>query len=124
MATARKFEDLEVWSNSRDLVKKIYRATVCEPARCDLAFCGQIRRAAVRVMSNIAEGFGRYSDKEFARYLDIARGSLMETQSLLYVAVDIEYIDTDTFRQLTEASSKLVAQLTTFGQYLRNTGAA
>ena len=119
MAAARTFEDLEVWSNARGLVKQIYRVTLSEGVRRDLVFCDQLRRAAISIMSNIAEGFGRHSDREFARYLDISRGSLMETQSLLYVAIDIGYLDMRTFDQLDPIASKLVAQLTVFGQYLR-----
>lgn len=122
MAAARKVEDLEVWASARDLVKQVYRFTAKSKVRPDLVYCNQVRRAAISTMSNIAEGFGRHSDKEFARYLDIARGSLVETQSLLYVAVDIEYLDTEAFEELILASSRLVAQLTVFGQYLRNAG--
>lgn len=102
MAGARKLEDLEAWICAKSLVQDVYRLTREAPARNDFGFCSQLRNAAVSIMSNIAEGFGRSSDKEFARFLDIARGSTFETQSLLHVARDVSYLDA-------AASEKLLA---------------
>ena len=71
----RKFEDLEVWQIARDLSVEIYRATQDGKFSRDFGLRDQIRRAAVSVMSNIAEGFDRYSRAEFKQFLSIARGS-------------------------------------------------
>jgi four helix bundle protein len=82
-----RFENLEVWQMARELVKVIYTATDNAKFRKELWLQDQIRRGAVSVMANIAEGFGRHSRGEFARFLNMARGSLAELQSHLYVAL-------------------------------------
>ena len=68
----------------------------------DFGLRSQIQRASVSIMANIAEGFGRRSDKEFANFLNMAHGSVSETQSHLYVALDLQYIDQVTFTKLYE----------------------
>jgi four helix bundle protein len=73
----------------------------------DYALTDQIRRAAVSVMSNIAEGFGRGGNKEFAQYLFIAKGSLAEVRSILYVAKDLKYIDDTAFTTASTSASEL-----------------
>ena len=84
---AEKFEDLRVWQEARRLVGRIYSAFGdATPAGRDFGFRDQVRRASVSVMSNIAEGFERCSEVEFARFLDIAEGSSGEVRSLLCVA--------------------------------------
>lgn len=70
-------------------------------------------------MSNIAEGFGRSSDREFARFLDISRGSTFETQSLIHLGSDLAYIDEATTRELVSVSFQVIAQVTSLSQYLR-----
>jgi len=79
----------------------------------------QLCRAAVSVMSNIAEGFSRRTDKEFAHFLDIARGSCGEVQSLLYVALDVEYVSQPVFQQLFSSASATAALIHGFASYLR-----
>ena len=115
-----RFEDIIGWQKSRELVNLIYEMTRhSDGFKNDFGLKDQIRRAAVSSMSNIAEGFGRYSDKEFANYLNIARGSLAEVQSQLYIALDLGYIAEEHFQQsfsLAEESSRL---LTNFMKYLR-----
>jgi len=119
MAAADNLQSLDAWVNARALVKRIYQFTTPSPTRLDFAYCDQIRRAAISVMANIAEGFGRSSDKEFARFLDIARGSGLETQSLLFVGTDVNYLDQATFEELFDASDRVVAQITSLTRYLR-----
>lgn len=93
---AEKFEDLRVWQEARQLVVRIYSAFGDgTPAGRDFGFRDQIRRASVSVMSNIAEGFERCSTTEFARFLDIAKGSSGEVRSLLWVAEDLGYMTPD-----------------------------
>ncbi len=87
-----RFEDLIAWQRARTLTLEIYRTTRGDPFARDLGLCQQVQRAAVSVMSNIAEGFEKQNRREFGRYLDISKGSLAEVRSLLYVALDVGYI--------------------------------
>jgi four helix bundle protein len=79
----------------------------------------QIQRAGVSVMANIAEGFGRRSDKEFANVLNMAHGSVSETQSHLYVALDLNYIDQPSFTKLYELLDVVSRMTLTLAQHLR-----
>lgn len=84
-----RFEDLKVWQKSRILVKDCYRVF---KKLSDFSFRDQILRAAVSIMNNIAEGFERKGDKEFRKFLFIAKGSCGEVRSMLYLALDLGYI--------------------------------
>src|SRR3712207_4398039 len=88
-----RFEDLEVWKKARDLSLAIYRVTSKGSFARDFGLRDQIRRAAVSVMSNIAEGFDRYSRSEFKQFLSIARGSASEVRSQLYLAHALGYLN-------------------------------
>lgn len=79
----------------------------------------QLCRAAVSSMSNIAEGFARKTDRDFAHFLDVAKGAAIETQSLLYVALDIGYIAPDEFRRLYKLAEETVSLIGGFTSYLR-----
>jgi four helix bundle protein len=92
MSSIRRFEELEAWRAARELTNGIYRLTRKDAFGKDFGLRDQIRRAAVSAMANIAEGFERDGDKEFAKFLMIAKGSAGETRSLLYVAFDQDYI--------------------------------
>jgi len=96
------FEDLDCWKLGRDLSREVYALTKSAPFARDFAMIDQIRRAAVSVMTNIAEGFERGSRKDFAKFLYIARGSAGETRSLLYVALDLGYIDREQYQKSRE----------------------
>ena len=88
-----RFEDIQVWQKSRELVKSVYQVSSRTQAfRQDFSLKDQVRRAAISVMSNIAEGYARRSDKAFANFLHIAQGSAAEVQSQLYIALDLNYI--------------------------------
>lgn len=97
MATVQRFEDLVAWKKSRELTKGVYGAL----RECrDNGFKDQIQRASVSVMSNIAEGFERGTKQEFLNYLFIAKGSAGEVRAQLYVALDVGYINIETFTYL------------------------
>lgn len=95
-----RFEDLIAWQKARVLTRAIYEATQKNTFARDFGLAGQIQRAAVSVMSNVAEGFERGSNRDFHRFLCMAKASCAEVRSQLYVAHDIGYIQPDEFNQL------------------------
>jgi four helix bundle protein len=97
---ARRFEDLEVWKKAEDLAVAVYSASKKPPFSNDFALRDQVRRATISVMSNIAEGFERYSRAEFRHFLSIARGSTAEIRAQLHLAHRLQYLDTEAHREL------------------------
>lgn len=95
-----RFEELIAWQEARKLTKLIYQVTNEGKFVKDYGLSGQIQRAAVSIMSNIAEGFGRNNPSEFHQFLVIALGSCHELRSQLYVATDVEYITQNEFEEL------------------------
>ena len=106
-----KFEDIIVWQKSRELVTTCYKNF--EKIR-DFAFRDQIQRAAVSVMNNIAEGYERMGNKEFKKFLYIAKGSCGEVRSMLYLALDLRYIDKDQFNCLYDETVEISKMLSGF----------
>jgi len=96
----RRFEELVAWQKARELTKAIYEATRRGRFARDFELARQIQRAAVSVMSNIAEGFDRANRNEFSQFLSIAKGSCAEVRSQLYVALDIGHVDANEFQTL------------------------
>lgn len=119
MALIRRFEDILAWQNARVLLKKIYKFTSAGAAGRDFDYKSQIRRAAVSIMSNIAEGFERGNRKEFARFLEIAKGSSGEVRSLLYVALDLEYIERGAFDELSLEAQTISQQIASLVRHLK-----
>ena len=99
MATFKKFEDIKAWQKARKATRAVYEATADVRFSRDFGLRDQIQRASVSIMANIAEGFGRHSDKEFANFLK-AHASVSEVQSHLYVAIDMGYVSDSTFESL------------------------
>ncbi len=97
---AEKFEDLIAWQKARELTRTIYQITAAGRFPKDFGLRDQIRRAAVSVMSNLAEGFERGGRAEFHQFLSVAKSSCAELRSQLYVALDATYLNPSTFRQL------------------------
>jgi len=113
-----RFEDIQAWQEARELTKTIYLVSSTGQWAKDFALRDQIRRAAISVMSNIAEGFDRQGDAEFGRFLSIAKGSASEVKAQLYVALDQGYIDKTSFDSLYELCDKVVRFLGGFIRYL------
>ena len=122
MAAIKRFEEIKAWQKARVMVREVYKACAAGTLSKDYGLKDQICRAAVSSMSNIAEGFGRNSNKDFAHFLDIARGSAMETQSLLYVALDVCHIKQETFDHLYAFAEETPALIIGFSSYLRSSG--
>jgi len=96
----QEFENLIAWQKARELTRAMYDVTRTGAFARDYGLSGQIQRAAVSIMSNIAEGFERGNPREFHQFLSIAKASCAEVRSQLYVALDAEYLDEDTFQKL------------------------
>ncbi len=97
-----RFEDLIAWEKSKSLSMSIYKVSSSESFAKDYALKNQIRRASISIMSNLAEGFERYSNREFRQYLSIARGSAAEVRSQLYLAHGLGYISREEFTELVD----------------------
>lgn len=102
----RHYRDLLVWQRAMALTKSIYRATEGFPQKEMFGLQAQIRRAAVSVPSNIAEGHGRMDDGHFRQFLAISRGSLFELQTRLELSADLQYFDAKNLRELMEQSEE------------------
>lgn len=100
MATFKRFEEMNAWGSARTLVNLVYEVSKRPEFSADFGLRDQIRRAAISVMSNIAEGFGAGSDAEFIRFLGYARRSVSETQSQLYTALDQGYLSSNQFDEI------------------------
>jgi four helix bundle protein len=96
----RDFHDLKAWSKAHQLVLAIYKVSAGFPQREIYALTSQLRRAAISVASNIAEGCGRNSEAEFARFLQIAMGSASEVQYHMLLAHDLKFLSDSEFQQL------------------------
>ena len=107
MSKIKKFEDLIAWEKARELTKEIYTITRQGDFAKDYGLAGQMQRAAVSIMSNIAEGFERGGRGEFQQFLSIAKASCAELRSQLYVALDIGYVDQNRFSKLLEQAEEV-----------------
>ncbi len=96
----KKFEEIEAWKLARELAREIYQLTRTVDFSKDWGLKDQIQRAAVSIGSNIAEGFGRRGNKEFVKFLWIAKGSAAEVQSQLYTVCDLSLITKGQFDDL------------------------
>lgn len=96
------YTELDVWKYSRELVKLVYRLTKFFPKEEQYGLTNQIRRSVVSVPSNIAEGIGRQSNKETIHFLYIAKGSLQEVETQLYLSFDLEYLSEENLKSILE----------------------
>lgn len=110
----KDFKKLKVWQKSIDLVKIIYQNTKKFPKEEIFGLTSQIRRSAISIPSNIAEGSGRGTDKELNRFLNIAKGSSFELETQLIISLELDYISKNTFDKinlLSEEVQKMLAGL-------------
>jgi len=114
-----RFEDIKAWEKAREFVKGIYSVTNGSKFSKDWSLKDQMRRAAVSIMSNIAEGFQRDTDKEFIRFLYIARGSAGEVQSQLYILLDLGYISREEFDKFYVKADDISKLISGFIRYLK-----
>lgn len=113
------FEEIQAWQKAYDVTLQVYRMTENGRFAKDFGLRDQIRRAAVSVMANIAEGHGRKSNLEFADFLNVARGSAHEVQSHLHVAVGLGYIEKLEFEAIYNSLSEVSRMTLALARYLR-----
>ena len=121
MTTIRKFEEIQAWQKARELTGFVYEVTQQERFARDFGLKDQVRRAAVSVMSNIAEGFERDGRSEFLQFLSIAKASVGEVQSQLYIALDQSYVSHAEFEQGYALCKETANLIGGFMTYLRST---
>jgi len=119
MAKVEHFEDLEVWKLARRLTGKIYSLSRIGAFAKDFGFRDQICRAAVSIVSNIAEGFERRSNSQFMQFLCIANGSAGEVRAQLYVALDLGYVSQTQFQEVFDDVICVGKMLTSLTHHLR-----
>lgn len=119
MANITRFEDIQAWKRGRELAKAVYAVTRKGEFARDFGLRDQIRRAAVSIISNIAEGFSRQTDKKFVQFLHVAKGSASEVQSQLYIALDLGYICQEEFDTLYGQADEVGKVIFGFVSYLR-----
>ena len=113
-----RFEKLTVWQEARKFKSEVNRASRSFPKDEMFALTSQLRRAAISVSSNIAEGSGRNSDRDFAHFVEQSYGSLMETASLLFLAYDEDYVPEPICDALLEKADRLAGQLVALNRSL------
>lgn len=113
-----RFEEIDAWKASRQLTNMIYALSNQVGFNRDFGLRDQIRRAAVSVMSNIAEGFESRTDIQFINFLGMARASAGEVRAQLYIAFDQKYISEDQFREAYSLAEKCARQIAKFIAYL------
>lgn len=118
MSTVNKFEDLEVWQMARKYASSIYQLTLQEKFSKEYKFKDQIKDSSGSVMDNVAEGFGRESRLEFINFLSIAKGSLYESQSQLYRALDYNLISKEILDLHYHEAEIIAAKIAAFMIYL------
>ncbi len=115
---AHNYKELKIWLRSRDLVKSVYKLTVQFPKEEFYGIISQARRAAVSVPANVAEGAWRGTDKDFHHFLDIARGSLSELETLMILSNDLEFITTDKLKSILDDIPEIIRMVISFQETL------
>ena len=118
MSKIKAFEELKCWQEARVLVKDLFLFCQKDKMKKDYDISSQLRRASLSIMNNIAEGYGRKSDKEFIQFLNYAVASCSEVQSMLYVLLDIHYVYNDFFDEKYSQIEKIKALLLGLIKYL------
>ena len=119
MATVERFEDLDCWQTARELSRRIYSFSASGGFSKDFGLRDQMRRSAVSVMSNIAEGFESRTRPLFLDFLGRAKASAGELRAQLYIALDAGYVTESEFDEMRDLAEKVSAQLSRLSAYLR-----
>jgi len=117
--SGKRFEDLPVWKDSRQLVREVFGTGRKKNLIKEYSFRNHIERTAVSIMANIAEGYERDGDKEFAQFLSQAKASAGELRSHLYVALDMNFIESKEFDSLSQKVTSISKQLSGLIRYVK-----
>lgn len=120
MTTVERFEDLDVWKRARRFANRIYDFTEGEAFKRDFALRDQIRRAAISILSNIAEGFESRTQVLFIEYLGRAKASCGELRAQLYLALDRTYLSQEQFETAVEEAEICSRQIASLSRYLES----
>ncbi|MEK6478487.1 four helix bundle protein [Catalinimonas sp. 4WD22] len=120
MGSAKKFEELEVWNKASDVAVEFYQLTYNQHFSRDFSLRDQIRRSAISISSNIAEGFEYGNNKDFIRFLKYAKGSAGELRSQLFVVHRLGMIDHQQFQVFGEKLITISKQISSLIKYLQN----
>jgi four helix bundle protein len=120
--TVKYFEELEIWKEARRITGEIYRLTRNSKFTRDFSLSGQVQKAVVSIMSNIAEGFERGGNQEFIQFLYIAKGSCGEVRSQIYVALDQSYLEQEKADELVNSLKRLSTMISNFINYIKRSG--
>ena len=114
------FKELKIWKEAKNFSLLIYKLTANFPISEIYGITSQIKRAVISIPSNIAEGAGRNTDKDFARFISIAIGSSYEVETQLIIASELNFIDNDKFIELNLKLTKIQKMLVNFQKHLNN----
>jgi four helix bundle protein len=120
MAKIEKYEDLKCWQQSRLLVNQVFEIISSTSMKTEFALTDQLKRAAISVMTNIAEGFNRYHKKDFIRFLDYSQSSAQEVKSLLYIVEDQKMIDSKKIREVQNNCDHCSAMILSLIKHINN----
>jgi four helix bundle protein len=120
MKSENTFRKLLVWQKSMALVTVIYKQLDSFPKDELFGLSSQIKRCAISVPSNIAEGYGRTGKKEYLRFLNIALSSLFELQTQIEIAKNLDFMKVDTFNEIYESTREIERMLTSFIRKIKN----
>ncbi len=110
----KTFRDLKIWQKSMELVTDIYRITSNFPDEEKYGLTSQLRRSSVSIPSNISEGFGRNSQGDFKRFVNISMGSLFELQTQIEVAKNLDFINKDIFEKIYDDTREIERMISSF----------
>jgi four helix bundle protein len=116
----KDFRDLNVWKKAHGLALEVYKSTANFPKEEVYGITSQLRRAALSIPTNIAEGCGRFTDADFAKFLQIAFGSASELEYLIIFSKELNYIDQGIYNKLVSDVIEIKKMLTSFLQKLRS----
>ena len=116
----RKYRNLVIWQRSVELATSVYKITSMFPSEEKYVLISQMRRCAVSIPSNIAEGAGRSSDKDYSRFLEMAYGSAYELETQIYIAMKLEFLQTNDFELLSKEIEEIQKMIFVFTKKLKN----